>query len=193
MTIPPTTLDLSSLSDGELATQSVAGRDAAFAELMRRHRIMVYRMILGNVGDADEALDLVQETFLSAHRALRRYDPARPLGAWLAVIAVNKCRDWGRRRAVRRFLLFARPIDDEIENISSDRPSPEHEEVDRQELARLQRAVSGLPSSLREALVLHAVEGFSQSEAAAILSISEKAVENRIRRARAKLVERLDR
>ncbi|TPG12851.1 RNA polymerase sigma factor [Sphingomonas oligophenolica] len=156
---------------------------------MNRHRTMIYRLVVGNIGDADEALDLVQETFLSAHRALRRYDAARSIRAWLAAIAINKCRDWGRRRAVRRALWFARPIDDNIENIASDRPSPEHQEADRQELVRLQRAVRDLPASMREPLVLHTIEGMSQAETAEILSISEKAVETRIRRARAKLVE----
>ena len=191
--VPPSKFDWSSLSDAELAALSIAGREAAFAELMRRHRAMVYRLILVNVGDADEALDLVQETFLSAHRALPRYDPARPMRAWLSTIALNKCRDWARRRAVRRFLLLARPLDDEAQHIVSDRPSPDVEEADRQELARLQRLVSELPPALREPLVLHVVEGMSQAETAAVLAISEKAVETRIRRARARLSERLER
>ncbi|WP_241656515.1 RNA polymerase sigma factor [Sphingomonas oligophenolica] len=189
MTNPATRLDLSLLTDDELVALSIAGRDAAYAEIMNRHRTMIYRLVVGNIGDADEALDLVQETFLSAHRALRRYDAARSIRAWLAAIAINKCRDWGRRRAVRRALWFARPIDDNIENIASDRPSPEHQEADRQELVRLQRAVRDLPASMREPLVLHTIEGMSQAETAEILSISEKAVETRIRRARAKLVE----
>ena len=79
--------DYGSLSDGDLATLAVGGADAAYAEIVRRHRSHVYRVILGNVADADEALDLTQETFVSAHGALRRYDPARPMRGWLAAIA----------------------------------------------------------------------------------------------------------
>ena len=114
--------DYGSLSDGDLVTLAVAGTDAAYAEIVRRHRSHVYRLVLGNVADADEALDLVQETFLSAHRALRRYDPARPMRGWLATIALNKCRDWARRRTVRRFFTFARDIDDVAGAMPDDRP-----------------------------------------------------------------------
>lgn len=185
--------DYGSLSDGELATLAVAGGDVAFSELLRRHRSHVYRLIAGNVADADEALDLTQETFVSAHRALRRYDPARPMRAWLAAIAINKCRDWGRRRAVRRFLTFARPIDEVAEAVPAGGPAHDVAAADRQELERLRREIAELPASLREPLVLHTLEGMSQAETATVLSITEKAVETRLRRARIKLAERLGR
>jgi len=187
------TSDYSPLSDGDLATLAVAGNDAAFTEIFRRHRSHIYRLIVGNVVDADEALDLTQEAFVSAHRALRRYDPARPMRGWLATIALNKCRDWARRRAVRRFLGFARPLDDIVDSVSSDEPGHDIAVADRQELARLRQSIAALPAPLREPLVLHAIEGMSQAETAATLSISEKAVETRLRRARIKLRERLGR
>jgi len=185
------TLDLSALSDGELASLSLVGREAAFTEIVRRHRSVLYRLALGNIGDADEALDIVQETFVSAHMALKRYDPARPMRAWLAAIAINKCRDWGRRRAVRRLFSFALPIDTAIENVAEDRPGHDVVVSDRQKLARLRRAIADLPASLREPLVLHTIEGMSQAETALILAITEKAVETRLRRARIKLGEML--
>ena len=186
------TLDLSTLSDGELASLSLAGREAAFTEIVRRYRSILYRLALGNVGDADEALDIVQETLVSAHLALKRYDPERPMRAWLAAIAINKCRDWGRRRAVRRLFSFALPIDAAVENVAEDRPGHDVAASDRQELARLRRAITDLPASLREPLVLHTIEGMSQAETASILAITEKAVETRLRRARIKLGNVLD-
>ncbi len=185
-------MDLSTLSDGDLASLSLVGREAAFTEIVRRHRSVLYRLALGNIGDADEALDVVQETFVSAHLALKRYDPARPMRAWLAAIAINKCRDWGRRRAVRRLFSFALPIDGAVENVAEDRPGHDVAASDRQELARLRRAITDLPPSLREPLVLHTIEGMSQTETASILAITEKAVETRLRRARSKLAAILD-
>jgi RNA polymerase sigma factor CnrH len=184
-------LPLTDLTDGELAALSIAGRDAAFAEIMRRHREAVYRVALGNTADPDEALDLTQETFVSAHLALRRYDGDRPMRAWLASIALNKCRDWARRRAVRRLFRFATPIDDVADLIADEHPGPETAAADRQSMRRLALAVADLPASLREPLVLHTVEGMSQAETAAILSITQKAVETRLRRARIKLTEML--
>jgi RNA polymerase sigma factor CnrH len=182
-------LDFASLSDGELAALSLAGRNAAFAEILQRHREAIYRIIAGSIGDPDEALDLVQETFLAAHGALRRYDPARPMRAWLTTIAINKCRDWGRRRAVRRWIAFALPIDDAAERVAEDRPGQEVEAADREALARVSRAIAGLPGALREVIVLRTIEGLSQAETAAALRVSEKAVETRLRRARLRLGE----
>ena len=59
-------LDFSALTDGESATLSIAGRQAAFAEIMRRHRQSVFRLARACLGDADEALDLTQEAFVAA-------------------------------------------------------------------------------------------------------------------------------
>ena len=184
------TLDLSVLSDGELASLSIAGRQPAFAELMKRHRHSIYRLVVGNIGDADEALDLVQETFIAAYRALPRYDHAKSMRSWLSTIALNKCRDWLRRRRVRRFLHLS-PADRDSADIAEDRPLPDAQAADRQNLDHLARAIAELPTSLREPLVLHVLEGASQAEAASILGISEKAVETRVRRARIKLAERV--
>lgn len=177
------------LPDGDLAVLAHAGGEAAFAALMQRHRARVYRLILNNVADADEALDLVQETFLSAHRALGRYDPARPMAAWLAAIALNKCRDWGRRRVLRRFLWSARPIEDVAEVVGDPQAAPDEAAATRQYLHRLRRAIADLPATLREPLVLCAIEEVPQAEAAAILGITVKAVETRVRRARLRLGE----
>lgn len=183
-------LDLTALSDGELAALSLAGRQTAYAEIMRRHGSPVFRLIRNHIGDPDEALDLSQDTFIAAYQALRRYDQARPMRTWLSAIALNKCRDWGRKRAVRRLLSFAVPIGAQAENIADETPGIDDAAADRQALKRVSRAIADLPVNLKEPLILRTIEGFSQAETAAILSISEKAVETRLARARAKLVEK---
>lgn len=184
-------LDLSACSDGELAALTLGGRSIAFTELMRRHSEPIYRLVRGHIGDADEALDLVQECFISAHSALNRYDPARPFRAWLSVIALNKCRDWGRKRAVRRFFLAVASLDGEAERIPDDGATADQSAVDRQELGRANEAIAALPVSLKEPLLLRTIEGFSQADTAGLLGISEKAVETRLRRARDKLSQAL--
>jgi RNA polymerase sigma-70 factor (ECF subfamily) len=183
---------LAGLSDAELATLALAGGDAAFGEIVRRYRDTLYRLVRMNVADADEALDLVQESFLSAHRALGRYDPERSMRSWLAAIAINKCRDWRRRRVVRRLFAFARPIE-EAGTMAADLPAPDVAAADRQQLERVSRAIAELPATLREVIVLRGVEGLSQAETAEILSVSAKAVETRLARARGRLGQLLDR
>jgi len=184
-------LDWSALSDGELAALSLAGRQAAFAEIMHRHGASIFRLTRAWLGDEEEALDLSQETFVAAHRALARYDRSRPMRTWLSAIALNKCRDWARKRTVRRFLSFAAPIGPEAESIADDDVALDDAASDREELARVMRAIAELPANLKEPLVLRTVENLSQAETARILSISEKAVETRLYRARTKLLEKL--
>lgn len=184
-------LDWTTLTEGELAALSIAGRQPAFSEIMRRHRQSVFRMVRACVGEADEALDLVQETFVAAHQALPRYDGDRSMRAWLSTIAINKCRDWGRKRTVRRFLSFATPIGPEAEAVADDQVAIDDATGDRQELDRVTRAISTLPANLKEPLVLRTIEGLSQAETAEVLGISEKAVETRLYRARRSLADRL--
>jgi len=181
---------LADQSDGELAAQCLAGRQAAFAEIVRRHKEPLHRLVSRIIGDDHEALDIVQEAFVSAHHALRRYDTARPMRAWLSRIAINKARDWRRRRAVRRLISVILPIDQAAE-AADETPSTETQAADRQELERVATFIAALPGNLRETLVLRTIEGLSQSETAQILRISEKAVETRLYRARQKLGERI--
>ena len=180
-------LDWTTLTDGELATLGIAGRQAAFAEIMNRYRQPIFRLIRASVGDAEEALDLTQESFISAYQALARFDPDRPMRAWLSTIAINKCRDWGRKRTVRRLFLRATSLGEEVERVADQRAGQGIAAEDRERLDLVARAIVELPATLREPLILRTIEGLSQTETATILSISEKAVETRVARARDKL------
>ncbi len=183
-------------SDTGLVSQALAGDKAAFTTLIRRHQDILYRFIRRYVGDADEAYDLVQETFVSAWEALTRFDRARSFEPWLRRIALNKCRDWSRRRSVRRFFYGARNIDTPGVQVSAPASSPEdvEDEVDRERLLReLDAAIASLPVALKEPLILTVFDGCSHQVAADALGISTKAVETRLRRARIKLGKALGR
>ena len=181
--------DLELCSDGELAVLALDRANAAFAILMQRYETRIYRLIRSYVGQNNDAIDLVQESFVAAWLALRTYDPARPFGTWLARIAINKSRDWGRRRAVRAFFTFAAPLDGDVLEIPDESIAADITVSDRQRMAAVARALPQLPAQLKEPLILCTVDGLSQADAASVLGISEKAVETRIRRARARLTE----
>lgn len=176
--------------DATLAAQALAGRQAAYGALMRRHRDAVYRLARGHVGDADAAMDIVQESFVAAFASLARYDGRRPFRGWIARITINKCHDWARRRAVRRFLSFARPIDD-AHHVADATPGADVQIADTQALDQAMRAIAKLPAALKDVLILRTIEEMSQAETARLLGVSEKAVETRLYRARRKLDELL--
>ncbi len=183
-------MSLTGCTDGELAALALAGRQAAYGELMRRYRDPVFRLVRSHVGDTDEALDVVQETFVAAFAAIVRYDGSRPFRHWVNRIALNKCRDWGRRRRVRRLFSFALPIDAASDLVDA-AISGEAAIDDARALQRVAKAIAALPAKLKEPLLLTAVDGLSQADAAAVLGISEKAVEVRIYRARKALAGRI--
>lgn len=174
--------------DAALVGQALAGRQAAYSALLARHRDAVFRLARNHLGSDADALDVTQECFISAFAALARYDPARPLRGWLLRIALNKCHDWGRRRAVRRLFAFARPLD-EAAAVADPAPDPEQALASERGLARLRAAIASLPPTLKDPLILCAIEGMPQDEAAALLGTSRKGVETRLYRARLKLSE----
>src|ERR1700750_3495950 len=92
-------------SDAALVAATLAGDEGAFTALVGRHKKWLYRYIHRYVRDETEAQDVLQESLIAAWRALKSYDPNRPLEFWLRRIALNKCRDRARRMAVRRILL----------------------------------------------------------------------------------------
>lgn len=165
---------------------ALAGDAQAQTALVARHRERVYRLARTATGDPEDALDITQEVFIAAFAALHRYDQARPFRGWISAITLNKCRDWARRRAVRRFLGLALP-DDAADWAADASPLPDDVAEQRNALARTARAIADLPPNLKDVLLLRTIEGLGQQETAAILGISAKAVETRLYRARQKL------
>ena len=164
--------------------RAAQGDRAAFALLVETTKAGLYRFVRRYVGDADDAFDVVQEAYAAAWFAMGRYDPSRPFDTWLRTIAVNKCRDWGRRRSVRRMVRGVISLDaPEAMAVGDDTPGQDAQLDDRRRLEALNRALARLPATL---------EARPHAEIAVILGITPKAVETRIARARRFLAARLE-
>lgn len=181
-------------SDAALAGRAAKGDERAFALLVRRHKEPLYRLLRRYTGNSDEAYEAAHEAFIAAWAKMERYDPARPFAAWLRVIAINKARDRGRRMAFRRLIFGTRPLEDSPDAMASPDPTVGSDEAaaEREDMVELDRAIATLPANLKAPLLLTAFDGLSQQEAGAILGVSAKAVETRVRRARQLLASRLD-
>jgi RNA polymerase sigma factor (sigma-70 family) len=180
-------------ADSALTRRAAGGDERAFAELVRRHKEPLYRLLRRYTGDPHDAYEAVQEAFIAAWAALGRYDPGRPFLAWLRTIAINKARDRGRRAAFRRLLYSSLRMEESGALTEPDPGTPADERlIEQHEMARLDRAVSRLPPPLKEAIILTAFEGLSQQEAGEILGVTAKAIETRAYRARRMLANWLD-
>lgn len=174
------------------ATPSLAGRlrrgePAALAEAYDALHERVRRFATRLVGDATEAEDLVQETFLSLPGAIRSFREDAALETFVLGIAINHARHHVRA-ASRRRAAHARS------NANGDDPPPStpEERARRRELAEaLTRALDELPFDQRVAVVLLEVEERTAAEAAAITGAPEATMRTRVFHAKKKLRELL--
>lgn len=165
-----------------VAAAAHGGDRKAFEALMTREKASLYAFVRRSARNPDDAYDLMQETFVTAWRSIRRYDPNRSFGVWLRAIALNKCRDLARRNKVRISVLSLLG--------SEPQAAPYDETVDAR-LAQLDAAIATLPRDQREPLLLTTAGGLSHEEAAQLLKTSAKAIEMKLYRARRRLRELL--
>jgi RNA polymerase sigma factor (sigma-70 family) len=174
-------------SDAHLAACAKAGERGAFDLLVEKNKNTIYHFVRRYVGQADDAYDVLQDCFIAAWDGLSRYDLDRPFLPWLRIIALNKCRDFGRRQAVRRLVLetFFRQSG-QREEAQRDCQA-EAEDRRASQLNALDQAIAALPAFYKEPLLLAVVSGISHENIAKMLETTPKAVEMRLYRARKKL------
>jgi RNA polymerase sigma-70 factor (ECF subfamily) len=169
----------------ELARQ---GDQAAWEELVHVHQEPVFRLAYLLLGEPDDAEDAAQETFVSAFRALGRFDASRPLRPWLLQIVANLSRN--RRRSVGRYWAalqrrFAKepPINPDVESRAGLRMQSE----------RLWQAVRRLRQEDQEMIYLRYFLALPVAEAAAAAGVMEGTVKSRTSRALGRLRELIER
>src|SRR3954464_6829456 len=159
-----------------------ADDEAAFERLYERHVKGVYQYSLGMLGDAADAEDVTQTTFLNAYRAYKNGTRPDKPHSWLIAIAHNVCRQRFRQAQRRpREVAFDEGMG-EAEAVEPAGPTAEE----------LRRALSELPPNQRAALVMRELEGSSYAEIAGVLGVSVSALEALLFRARRSFREQLE-
>ncbi|HEX8235096.1 MAG TPA: sigma-70 family RNA polymerase sigma factor [Abditibacteriaceae bacterium] len=179
----------------QLVERCRKGDLAAFDEIVALHQNRIYNLCFWSLGDADEAADATQETFLRAWRAIAKFRGESAFATWLHRIALNVTHDAARRRG-RAPLPFsaATSTDDELPDTDPPDPAPGPAQIAAQHERRLavRRALAALPENHRTVLVLFDIEGYSYEEAAALLELPIGTLKSRLNRARVALRERLE-
>ena len=174
-------------NDAALVRRLRAGDRGAFDEIYACFRVRIYAFLLRLCGRRDVADDLFQETWTKLAMNADRLRDDSDLAAWLFTVARNAYRS--HRRWTMLDLGRLMGGDDALSTVATDAPTPHARAEDAQRLATLERALSKLSTASREALLLVAVEGFEQEQAAAIVGASYPAFRQRLARARAELAE----
>jgi RNA polymerase sigma-70 factor (ECF subfamily) len=178
-------------AERDLVSRLRGGDERAFERLVREQGGRLLSIARRFLRDEEEARDAVQECFLSAYRALDRFDQGSRLSTWLHRIVINAC--------LMRLRSRRRKPEDSIEDLlpkfqadghQVNHPTPEWEGSAETLLARSQtrsivrQAIDRLPESYRAVLLLRDIEEFSTEETAKSLGVTENAVKIRLHRAR---------
>lgn len=136
-----------------------------------KYAAMLYRLCVVQLGNAADAEDVVQDVFVKYMQVLPAFNDDEHEKAWFIRVAVNRCHDKHRAKALRRTV----PLESVTQTAVNEETSYVFEELMR------------LPEKYRMPLVLHYVEGYTVKEIAGLLSITEATVKVRMHRARVQL------
>lgn len=176
-----------------------AGEMAAFAELVGEYQPLIYTLTLRILGNAEDARDATQETFLKIYRHFTHFRGEASLKTWICRIAINQARTsdrWWRRR--RRDVTESLDIEPDeagrsgahtADSLADESASPESQTLSRERCRQIQSALSEVKKDFRIAVILRDIEGMSYEEIADILEISAGTVKSRIARGREMLRE----
>jgi RNA polymerase sigma-70 factor (ECF subfamily) len=171
--------------DAALVDGCRAGDRRALDRFCRRYSAQVERTIARLVGPTPDLEDLVQNTFIAAMRGFPRFRGEASVATWLTSIAVHVAQHQLRKGLRRNVPLELLPQKDEPHDPAR---TPERVSDDREIALRLHRALDKIKPKKRIAFVLHAVEGHSVEEVAALTGSSVPATKSRIWFARRELV-----
>jgi RNA polymerase sigma-70 factor (ECF subfamily) len=178
-------------SDRELMGRLAAGDREALQPLMERHSRRVYRIALAYLRRPDDALDVVQETFVKAFRSAARWDPGSEVAPWLTRIAVNQAIDTYRRTRRRLELLTPLPESDRSLDVESRDASPERRAMGHEAAERISRALASLPETQRAVFVMRHYDEMRLDEIASALDLRLGTVKSSLHRAVHRLRDRL--
>jgi RNA polymerase sigma-70 factor (ECF subfamily) len=166
-------------SDDYFVLRAVSGDTTAFVTLVERYKRAVYSLAYRLLGNAADAEDAAQETFVRAYTRLNTYQPGSRFGSWLLSITSHWCIDFlRRRRAVSLDQLEVRPVADAI----GDHPETLALQSERRD--EVQRWLNCLPDPYRSVLVLRYWHELSYSEISETTGLPVSTIRMRLFRAR---------
>lgn len=173
----------------ELIKQCQSGDSAAVEALVRHYTPVIYKTAFSMLGNAHDADDAVQETFIKILKSLSGFRGDSSFSTWVYRVTANTCLDMlrknGRLRAVS-------PDDEDVFlQIPDTAPTPEEAAVSHERQAAVRAAVSALPTDYKLVVTLCDLNGLSYAEAAEVLRCPQGTVKSRLSRARALLLKQL--
>jgi len=165
--------------------------EAAFEELMRRYEDKSYGLALRLTGSPEDALEVAQDAFFKAYKAIDRFQGSSSFSTWLYAITLNTARNQIRSRNRRGHGVTISMDEDRddlprMDPVSRD-PSPSEELQERALRQEYEKALDRLSHPFKETILLRDIEGLSYEEIAVTLGVNPGTVKSRISRGRDEL------
>ncbi|MDQ3033280.1 MAG: sigma-70 family RNA polymerase sigma factor [Myxococcota bacterium] len=176
-----------------LVQRAQAGERGAFRELYERHHKRAFAVAYGVLKNKQDALDVVQESFVKVHRHLEGFQGSSSFYTWLYRIVMNLAIDQLRRRKTARPVSYDDAIDRESDRIDDAilprmvDSNPRKAVIRRELMARVEEALATLPEYHRQVIVLREIEGLSYEEMAEALEVPKGTIMSRLFHARRKM------
>ena len=183
-------------TDETLVLRAQAGDTGAFDELVRRYTSIVYRILYKILRHDEDTQDALQDTFVSAYRALPRFRQDARFSTWIYRIATNAALMKARARK-NNMVSLDHPTEDPDAQSAWELPdwsaTPDEEIMTGETRRIMEDAIQALPPEQRAAFVLHDIQDLSSAETAQAMGITVSAVNSRLHRARVFLRDRIGR
>ena len=166
--------------EAQWVLQAQKGDVSAFTQLVEAYQKPVYNLCYRMLGNAEDAEDAAQETFLRAYKSIRRYDNDRPFSTWLLSISAHYCIDQIRKRRLAIVSIEDLPVPD----VPDPSFGPETATARGEEQRRIRALLEALDETDRAAVVMYYWYDFSYEEICQALSLTMSAVKSRLHRAR---------
>lgn len=164
----------------------------SFKEIYALHSDQVYNLCMNYLQNAEDAEEVTQDVFVKVYHQQNKFKGDSSLKTWVYRIAINKCLDYLKaRKRKKRFGINIPILPAKAEILPANFQHPGVLLEDKEAVEGIFRAINQLPDKQKTALVLKSLEGQTQKEIAAVMSLSEKAVESLLSRAKANLKKRL--
>ncbi|HET7569367.1 MAG TPA: RNA polymerase sigma factor RpoE [Gammaproteobacteria bacterium] len=174
-------------ADDVLVERVRQGDRAAFDALVIKYQQKIVKLVSRYVSDPSEALDVTQEAFIKAYRAMASFRGESAFYTWLYRIAINTAKNHlvaRNRRPVENGLDLQDPDQYDMQARVSDLDTPEDLALTEEIRQTVDRAIADLPEDLRTAIMLRELEGMSYEEIAEAMECPVGTVRSRIFRAR---------
>lgn len=172
-------------NESEWLKNAQNGDTQAFTLLVETYQRPVYNLCYRMLGNAQDAEDAAQETFMRAYLSLHRYDSSRPFSTWLLSIAAHYCIDQIRKRRVQIVSVEELPVPD----LPEPSPGMETNLSRKEEQLRIRAVLGALEPTDRAAVVMYYWYDFSYDEICQALSLTMSALKSRLHRARRAMAE----